>query len=198
MKRIAIVNILLKILVVILGSVIFFFPDLPQLQGRGMVARFFIFILLAFLFPFVWVVIVKKKPYPHLIDSIYTLPLIIDLGGNAAGFYKTYWQWFDKVTHFVNPLLIGIALFYVLSRSDKNKFMVWLAVMGVLSTGHVMWELFEYNAPVADKSIMGLSYLDTLSDLVMGVLAQIIVSIFIFFDPLNFYEGKKYRKKIAN
>ena len=163
-----------------------------------MVARFFIFILLAFLFPFIWTVIVKKKPYPHLIDSIYTLPLIIDLGGNVAGFYKTYWQWFDKLTHFINPVFIGIALFYVLSRADKNKFMVWLAVIGVLSTGHVAWELFEYNAPSADRTIMGLSYGDTLSDLAMGVFAHILVTIFVFLDPLKFYKGKEYRKKIAD
>ncbi|MEK6968779.1 MAG: hypothetical protein AABX51_09230 [Nanoarchaeota archaeon] len=193
-----ILNFGLKLLVPVLGSVVFLFPDVIYLKLRGMEIKFFIFSLASLIFPIIWTIYAKRKQYPHIIDAMITLPLVIDLAGNALGYYYYYWTWFDNITHFINPVIYGIVLYYLLSLIDQNKIVVWLAVIGIMAFGHVAWELFEYVTPFADKTIMNLSYEDTLSDLFMGVVGQFVVSIFIFFDPLKFYKREENREKVAN
>ena len=178
MRYLPSINFFLKLGLLSIGSLVFFFPQWPQFLHKSIPFRFVAFNILSFILPFLWFTKARKKPYPFLADIIFTLPLFLDIFGNAVFLFWT--GWYDKLVHGFNVLLYGIffvALILAI-RPKTSPVVAALAAAGLSSLGHISWEVIEYFFQFIGGSDLHLTYEDTLFDLSAGVLGS-LVSIFI-------------------
>ena len=94
-------NLAMKLLAVGLAVSPFVAPDLPQFQGKAMVARALTYPLATLLIPALWWTRGRPLPYPHLPDILVVPPFVIDMGGNALNLYDTV-DSFDLFAHWLN------------------------------------------------------------------------------------------------
>lgn len=153
-------------------------PDLPQFDGKAMGARLALFPLAALVVPVGWWVVSRRRgarvEFPWLASVLLVLPFVIDLLGNAAGWYVDH-EYFDDAVHTLNPVLgvAGIAL--LLDRTSAPRWAAWVMAFGLGSVAHIGFEVIEYLLLVEIGAVeLGLTLRDTLSDLSWGVLGAAI------------------------
>ncbi|MCW2962089.1 MAG: hypothetical protein JWM90_2476 [Thermoleophilia bacterium] len=151
--------------------------DEPQFQGKAMTARLICFPIAVLLVPVLaWLLRGRHgpRPYPHGIGLLVTVPFLVDLLGNAAGWYHDF-EHFDDWVHAGSPALFVAAVTLLFATLAVSSWIVWLLAIGVGSTGHILWELIEYWLLVrfrADE--LGLTLADTLSDLGWGLVGSVV------------------------
>lgn len=114
------------------------------------------------------------------LPRIYDLALIVSMtltqGGEAAGLYDT-WVWYDRVVHFIVPMLTSQVIYLCLARievlpdprqetlrrHDAGMFVVTFALG--LAVG-ALWEIFEWTSDEVFGSDLSQGNVDTVGDLI--------------------------------
>ncbi len=148
-------------------------PDLPQFDGKAMGARLVLFPIAALIVPAGWWLVRRHRgagvAFPWTAATVFVLPFVIDLFGNANTLYIDI-ERFDDAVHFVNPLLgvAGIAL--LLDRTAAPRWTVWTMAFGLGCAAHICFEIIEYLLLEGLGAVeLDLSLRDTLSDLAWGM-----------------------------
>ena len=167
------INILLKISIIAIGSLVFFFPHWEQFQHKSIPLRFISFNILSFTILALWYLKGKKRPYPHVADILVGFPLFLDLFGNAV--YLFWTGWYDKLVHGLNTFIYVIFFAaLIISKTKSKPLLACLAAIGITSLVHLSWEAIEYALQFFAGKDFNLTYEDTLLDLLMGMLGSII------------------------
>jgi hypothetical protein len=148
-------------------------PDLPQYEAKGMGWRLAVYPLVALIVPLVhrW----RGGPYPAVLDLCLVLPFLIDLAGNAAGFYDGI-TWWDDAMHVVTWVPL-VAAFGLLARPfvDDDPRAVGLVAVGAGAVASILWEVAEYLTFVADHPVESLSaYRDTVGDMAGSLTGSVL------------------------
>ena len=146
--------------------------DTPRLRGKGIRARAFGYTGALFIVPTMWRLLPGRGRYPRGLDLAVTLPLLIDAGGNALGLYEE--AHLDDVVHFLNAAIVaGIAGALFATRTDDP----WQAALAGTTTSiaaEAVWEVAEYGAMRLGATGMGLTYQDTIADILDSTLGAIV------------------------
>lgn len=149
------------------------FPDWARFEGKAWPARAAAFPLAALVVPAWWWFVKRSGKatgnYPHVADSLFVLPFVLDVAGNAADLYDTI-QHFDDALHFLNWMFLAAAVVIALAPLGLVK---WTRIM--LGTGFgavaiIIWEIGEYLVAESGTSGLNLTYGDTISDLGLSTL----------------------------
>ena len=113
---------------------------------------------------------------PRLYDLALIIAMTLTQGGEAAGLYDT-WAWYDRVVHFLVPMLTSQVLYLCLARIEvlpdpqqetlrrhnAGMFVVTFAIG--LAVG-ALWEIFEWTSDGVFGSDLSQGNVDTVGDLI--------------------------------
>lgn len=152
-------------------------PDLPQYQGKAMGGRAVLFPLAAFAVPILWLIARRGRrsgrPFPYLVDLLFTSPFLIDVAGNALDLYDTI-EWWDDLNHFVNWALLTAAVTIPLRWTTLAGWACVGLATGFAAVSAIGWELGEYVTFIRFSDELATAYTDTLGDLALGTLGGAI------------------------
>lgn len=143
------------------------FPGLPQFEGKGMAFRAPFYLLPLAVVPIVWRLRGRSAPYPHLVDALVVSPFLVDTLGNALNFYETFSST-DDVLHFVNWTLLVGGITLALMRTTLPPLAIWTAASGLGGLAIIWWEAAEWLVQELGTAGLGLTYGDTIGDLVLS------------------------------
>ncbi len=177
-RGLLVVDLGVKILLVALLLVAVGNPDLPQFAGKAMIGRAIAFPLAAVLVPAVWWLGFRDRPFPVLVDLLWTLPFLIDTAGNALNLYDTVDNW-DDLNHFFNWFLVTSAVSLVIRQLDLATWNRIALAVGFAVTTAVLWEFAEYLTFIHDSPELATAYTDTLGDLLLGSLGGLLAAVLV-------------------
>lgn len=131
----------------------------------------------------------------HYLLKIVTGPLVVlvlHILATVLGWYEMIW-WLDKPLHFLGGVSIAISAYYLISYfSAIGKIQInWkplmlLAIFSAVALCAMSWEFMEFYFDRAAGSTMQGDVLDTITDMLMGMLGGMLISI-----PLTFRKKSK-------
>ena len=143
------------------------FPDLPRFEGKGMAFRAPFYLLPMAVVPVVWRLRGRRAPYPHLADALVVSPFLVDTLGNALNFYETF-SATDDVLHFLNWVLLAGGITLALLRTDLPPMAIWTMASGIGGLAIIWWEAAEWLVQELGTAGLGLTYDDTIGDLLLS------------------------------
>jgi hypothetical protein len=143
------------------------FPDLPQFEGKGMAFRAPFYLLPMAVVPVVWRLRGRPAPYPHLVDALVVSPFLVDTLGNALNFYETF-SATDDVLHFLNWVLLVGGITLALLRTYLTPLAIWTMASGIGGLAIIWWEAAEWLVQELGTAGLGLTYEDTIGDLLLS------------------------------
>lgn len=179
LRRIALViNIGAKL--ALAGLIIFYLvrPDLDQFSGKVMPLRTLLFPVAAAIVPVIWWLTGRRRPYPHLVDALVTLPTVVDYGGNAAGFYA--YEYFDHSVHFANTFMLALAFGLALAGWGIPRLAAAGLTLGFGSVLHTIWEIVEYHLDVLYDAGLDVTAPTTIRDFMAGLTGAAIAAFLIW------------------
>ena len=144
-------------------------PDLQQYSGKAMFGRAVTFPIAAMLVPVVWWFGFRSRPYPAVVDLLFTAPFLIDVVGNAFGLYDSI-EWWDDLNHFFNWMLLTAGAALVLRSTGLGRLNCFGLAVGFAAVSAIAWELAEYVTFIRFSPELATAYIDTLVDLTLGTL----------------------------
>ncbi len=123
------------------------------------------------------VVVIARFAYlPRLYDLALIAALSLTQGGEALGLYDS-WPWYDRVVHFLVPLLTSQVIYLCLSRievlPDPRQHTVARHDAGMLVVTFALglavgalWEIFEWASDELFGSDLSQGNIDTIGDLI--------------------------------
>lgn len=191
MKWQRILNIFLKITVLLLVIHALVYPDLAQYQNKGMEYRLIGYPLAVFAVVLYRYLFKKSKstPYSYDTDILISVIIVLDMLGNALGFYGSI-EWWDDVMHPVNCALLTVLIMRLTNKRIKDPLIQRIAVVGIVTWLQVAWEIAEYATFVTTNTCeFPTAYRDTIGDLLLGQVGVLLTVQIIYI------LGKKYSKK---
>lgn len=143
------------------------FPGLPQFDGKGMAFRAPFYLLPLAVVPVIWRVRGRREPYPHLVDALVISPFLLDTLGNALNFYESFSST-DDVLHLVNWMLLVAGITLALLRTRLPPLAVWTLAYGIGGLAIIWWEAAEWLVQELGTAGLGLTYGDTIGDLMLS------------------------------
>ena len=143
------------------------FPGLPQFEGKGMAFRAPFYLLPLAVVPVAWRLRGRPAPYPHLVDALVISPFLLDTLGNALNFYESFSST-DDVLHFVNWVLLVGGITLALMRTTLPPLAIWTMAYGIGGVAIIWWEAAEWLVQQLGTAGLGLTYGDTIGDLVLS------------------------------
>ncbi len=143
------------------------FSDLPQFEDKGMAFRAPFYLLPMAVVPVIWRLRGRPAPYPHLVDALIISPFLVDTLGNALNFYESF-AVTDDVLHFVNWVLLVAGITTALLRTDLRPLATWTMAYGIGGLAIIWWEAAEWLVQELGTAGLGLTYGDTIGDLVLS------------------------------
>lgn len=178
-RRIALVNLAVKVALVLLLLHAVVFSDLEQYAGKGIATRLLTYPISIIVVPLIVGTLGNRRPsqYPHLIDICVAAPFVLDTLGNALNLYNTI-DWFDDVMHFVTWVpwvaAFGLALRY---NRELPRWIVFGLDLGYGAVTHILWEIGEYYAFIrSNPDEFSTAYEDTLGDLASSLTGSVVGS----------------------
>ena len=128
-------------------------------------------------------VAVRPLLLPRLYDLLLLVALVLQGVGEASGAYDSL-QWFDRVVHFVVPLLASGVLYVALARLDvlpdprddtgvRHLVGIGLVTFALGAAFGAVWELYEWFSDGVLGSQLQESNDDTVGDLAMDCLGAL-------------------------
>ena len=128
-------------------------------------------------------VAVRPLLLPRLYDLMLLLALVLQGAGEASGAYDSL-VWFDRVVHFVVPLLASGVLYVALARLDvlpdprddtgvRHLVGIGLVTFALGAAFGAVWELYEWFSDGVFGSELQESNDDTVGDLAMDCLGAV-------------------------
>jgi Predicted membrane protein (DUF2238) len=129
--------------------------------------------------------LVRRLELPRLIDLAFVLALTITGFGEALGFYDR-WAWFDRVVHFVVPMLFAPVAYIALARADvvldpkdqhadvrRAPALFILCVAFGIALGAV-WEIVEWASDAVGGTNLSENNDDTVGDLIADTSGSLV------------------------
>lgn len=117
----------------------------------------------------------KTLILPKLSGFLLVLVVCVEAVGNAFYFFDRF-NWYDKTSHFVGGLTIGLIIYLAILFWDKkyswkliSNFLIIFSISLAL-TFLVVWEFYEYFIDLVKDSNMITDKFDTADDLLFGFL----------------------------
>ena len=151
------------------------FPDLPRFEGKGMAFRAPFYLLPMVVVPAVWRLRGRPEPYPHLVDALVVAPFLVDTLGNALNFYETF-SATDDVLHVVNWVLLVGGITLALLRTGLTPLAIWTMASGLGGLAIIWWEAAEWLVQELGTAGLGLTYDDTIGDLLLSSTGGVVGS----------------------
>jgi hypothetical protein len=151
------------------------FPDLPRFEGKGMAFRAPFYLLPMAVVPVVWQLRGRPAPYPHLVDALVVSPFLVDTLGNALNFYETF-SATDDVLHFLNWVLLVGGITLALLRTYLTPLAIWTMASGIGGLAIIWWEAAEWLVQELGTAGLGLTYGDTIGDLLLSSTGGVVGS----------------------
>ena len=143
------------------------FPSLPQFEGKGMAFRAPFYLLPMGAVPLIWHLRGRRPPYPFLVDALIVSPFLVDTLGNAFNFYNTF-DATDDVLHALNWVLLVAGITLALLRTELDRLSIWAMAYGIGGLAIIWWEAAEWLVQELGTAGLGLTYGDTIGDLVLS------------------------------
>ncbi len=143
------------------------FPSWEQFEGKGMLFRAPFYLLPLAVVPTIWTLRGRPAPYPYAVDALVIAPFLLDTLGNVFGFYNNY-AVTDDVLHFVNWVLLIAGVTIALRRTDMGRLNAWTTAYGLGGLAIIWWEFAEYIVQELGTAGLGLTYGDTIGDLLLS------------------------------
>ena len=143
------------------------FPSWEQFDGKGMAFRAPFYLLPLVVVPLTWRLRVSRPPYPHLVDALVVAPFLVDTLGNVFNFYNTYAST-DDVLHFVNWVLLMGGITLAVARTGISRLNAWVLGYAIGGLAIIWWEFAEYLVQELGTAGLGLTYGDTIGDLMLS------------------------------
>ncbi len=143
------------------------FPGLPQFDGKGMAFRAPFYLLPLAVVPVGWRLRGRPAPYPYLVDACVVAPFLLDTLGNAFNFYNSF-DVTDDVLHTVNWVLLTAGITLGLLRTALDRLTIWTVAYGLGAVAIIWWEAAEWLVQQLGTAGLGLTYDDTIGDLVLS------------------------------
>lgn len=153
-------------------------PDMQQFEGKAMNGRAIAYPISLLIVPITMWFLLRSRPYltyPHLLDTLFGMPFLIDTAGNALDLYDTV-VWWDDFNHFLNWAILTLAFGQLLLRFPYGKWtMAGLAIGFGAFTG-ILWEIAEYFTFVRNSPELATAYTDTLGDLALDTVGAVLAA----------------------
>ena len=131
-------------------------------------------------------VAVRPLLLPRLYDLLLLVALALQGAGEASGAYDEL-VWFDRVVHFVVPLLASGVLYIALARLDvlpdprddtgwRHLLGIGLVTFALGAAFGAVWELYEWFSDAAFGSALQEGNDDTVGDLAMDCLGAAVAA----------------------
>ncbi len=144
------------------------FPNLPQFEGKGMAFRAPFYLAPMAVVPLVWRKRGSHPDYPYLVDALVVAPFLCDTLGNALNFYNNFDRT-DDVLHFGNWVLLIAGITLAISRLDGiGRLNAWTLGWGLGGLAIIWWEAAEFLVQELGTAGLGLTYEDTIGDLLLS------------------------------
>lgn len=143
------------------------FPNWEQFEGKGMAFRAPFYLLPLVVVPLVWRLRGSSPPYPYLVDALVVAPFLLDTLGNVFGFYLNYGST-DDVLHFWNWVLLMGGVTLALARTGVSRLTAWSLGWGFGGLAIIWWEAAEWLVQEMGTAGLGLTYNDTIGDLLLS------------------------------
>ncbi|GAA4816337.1 hypothetical protein ACFQ0K_07885 [Nocardioides caeni] len=172
-------DVLAKGMLVLLLLMVVIDPDGSNLRNKAAEARAIGYPLLSFTIPMIWLLAWKERfSFPWLPDLMITVTCFTDILGNRMDLYDSI-SWFDDLMHYVNTGLIAGAVILLTLHHSASRIRVVERALAVGATAAISWEILEYVAFIHGHAERQFAYVDTLSDLGLGVLGSVTVALVI-------------------
>ena len=161
-----------KATVIVLAIDAFLNSSSPRYHGKGMRLRAIGYAGGMLLAPLAWRLRGRRDPYPRELDLAITLPLLIDAGGNAMGFYHR--AHVDDLVHFADGALVSSVFGALVTPRARTP---WEAAGAGVAAGGLfagLWEIGEWIGLKLGAKGMNLSYDDTMIDLAETIAGSIL------------------------
>jgi hypothetical protein len=143
------------------------FPSWEQFEGKGMLFRAPFYLLPLAVVPTIWRIRDRPQPYPWAVDALVIAPFLTDTCGNIFGFYNNF-DVTDDVLHFLNWVLLIAGVSLALLRTGMSRLNCWATAYGIGALAIIWWEFAEYLVQQAGTAGLGLTYGDTIGDLMLS------------------------------
>lgn len=143
------------------------FPSWEQFEGKGMAFRAPFYLLPLIVVPGIWRLRGANPPYPYLVDALIVSPFLLDTLGNVFGFYLNY-DATDDVLHFANWVLLMGGVTLALARTGTPRLTAWSLGWGFGALAIIWWEAAEWLVQEMGTAGLGLTYEDTIGDLLLS------------------------------
>ena len=143
------------------------FPEWEQFKGKGMLFRAPFYLLPLIVVPTIWRLRGRPQPYPWAVDALVVAPFLLDTCGNIFGFYNNY-DVTDDVLHFLNWVLLIGGVTIALRRTAMGKLNAWTTAYGIGALAIIWWEVAEFIVQEMGTAGLGLTYEDTVMDLLLS------------------------------
>jgi len=150
--------------------------DSPRLRGKAIRTRAIGYVGALCIVPLAWRLLPGRERYPRGLDLAVTVPLLLDAGGNAFGLYEE--AHVDDVVHLTNSAIVSAVAGALFAPHVDERWQAALAGAGVSVAGETAWEIMEYVAMRLGATGMGLTYEDTMDDLIEGVIGAALGALF--------------------
>lgn len=143
------------------------FPTWEQFEGKGMLFRAPFYLLPLIVVPGIWRYRGRPDPYPWAVDALVVAPFLMDTLGNVFGFYNNF-DVTDDVLHFLNWVLLIAGVTIALLRTGIGRLTAWTTAYGIGGLAIIWWEFAEFLVQKAGTAGLGLTYSDTIGDLMLS------------------------------
>lgn len=147
-------------------------PDRPQFRSKAMRPRAIVYPLIPLAIPVTWLRRGRPAPYPHAVDLMLSLPLILDAGANAFDVYRRVKD-FDLLVHTVNALVGVTAFGAALSPLMPNRWSAAALAASLGISGAALWEVAEFAALKSGERGLELSYDNTMLDVLTSAIGAV-------------------------
>jgi hypothetical protein len=128
------------------------------------------------LLAFVVLVAARIANLPRLYDLAVIVALMFTQGGEALNLYDAI-AWYDRVVHFVVPLLVSQIIYLCLARIEvmpdpsqetlpRHEAGMFVAVFALGLAAGALWEIFEWSSDGLFGSALSEGNTDTVGDLI--------------------------------
>jgi hypothetical protein len=150
--------------------------DSPRFAGKAMRVRAIGYLGALCIVPLAWRLLPDRGRYPRGLDTAVTIPLLLDAAGNGLGIYED--AHVDDIVHFANTAIAaGVAGALVAPQVDE-RWHAAVVAMSLAISAEAVWEVMEYIAMRMGAHGMGLTYADTMEDLIDSTLGAIVGGLF--------------------
>jgi hypothetical protein len=152
------------------------FSGLHQFEGKAFGWRLLTYPITAAIVPLSWSVAGRRPPYPYALDVLIVSPFLVDVLGNTLDLYNSI-DWWDDLNHFVNWLLLSLAVGQLLLRLRLPRLEMFVIIVGAGAVAAILWELAEYFTFIRNSPELATAYEDTLGDMSLGLAGSTVAAL---------------------